>query len=112
MNTKTVFIVGGKSRYESMAKALNAAMTIERRTGAIVSIESKIIKTRNPVYERTIRKHNQWCKITRKSDKSFCLARGYKGEIKAHDVCEYSADYLPTWKDALDFAYTKLDSYK
>jgi hypothetical protein len=64
------------------------------------------------IREKYVRAEGQWVKITRHTDKSFTIARGYKGEVKAHDVHTYSSKWLPTWKRAIEHAELQIEMYK
>ncbi len=64
------------------------------------------------VTEKTIREFNQWVKITRDSQKrKFTFARGYEGSISAHEVEIISFAWVPTWKEALEGAKAKMQTY-
>lgn len=55
----------------------------------------------NRTTERYLRSHGQWVKVTRNhAARTFTLARGWGGEVKAHAVQVYTFKYLPTWADA------------
>ena len=62
--------------------------------------------------QKTIRKFNQWVKITRDQNKRFTFALGWEGEVQAHDITSYSAEWMPTWKDAIAHAERKTEDYK
>ena len=62
--------------------------------------------------EKTIRRANQWVKITRDNQcKRFTFARGYDSSPSAHDVETYSFRWIPNWTDAIDRANMKIDTY-
>jgi hypothetical protein len=59
-----------------------------------------------------LRSERVWVKVVRKEDKSFSFFIGYTGEVESFKQSTYSKTYMPTIKDAKEFAQTWLDDYK
>ena len=55
--------------------------------------------------ERTIKTDSKWVKITRDNEKrKFYFAKGYNGNITAHESRELSFKWVWNWKEAQDCA--------
>jgi hypothetical protein len=62
--------------------------------------------------EKTIRTVTQWVKITRDNEsRTFTFARGYKGEVIAHDISTLSFKWIANWTAALDRANRSMETY-
>jgi len=63
------------------------------------------MKQRKARTERTILTDNKWVKITRDNEKrTFYFAKGYKGNITAHESQELSFKWVWNWNEAQDYA--------
>jgi hypothetical protein len=63
--------------------------------------------------EKTIRIYGQWVKVTRKKDlRRFYFARGYAGQFSSIEMREISFQWVPTWKDALEYAELMMGAHK
>lgn len=62
--------------------------------------------------ERYIRNKGPWVKITRDSKaRTFTFARGYTGNFTAMEVQTARMTWIPTWRDAEEFAQRQIDTY-
>jgi len=61
-----------------------------------------------------VRGHRQWVKIIRQAkNRKWFVARGYEGELQAHDTVSYSFDaYRWTWDDAIAHAVRQIETWK
>ena len=61
---------------------------------------------------KTVRTETQWVQITRDNEqRKFTFARGYKGNLSAHDIDSYPFKWCANWSEAIDFAQRKINSY-
>lgn len=61
-----------------------------------------------------VRGHKQWVKLIRSTDaRAWYVARGYEGELTAHDRASYSMSaYRWTWNDAIEHAVQLIETWK
>lgn len=56
---------------------------------------------------RYVESERYWLKITR-DNKSFCFAKGYRGNIKCHEMETYPFRWVSNWDEAIQKAKTML----
>ena len=62
--------------------------------------------------DKTIRAFGQWLKITRdNTDRTFTFARGYDGQLSAHEIETYSFKWVANWAEATEKANRTLATY-
>lgn len=78
-----------------------------------MELELKIERDSEETNVRYVRSPRQWVKITRRADeKRWYFARGYTGEVKAHDLSYWPFKHLATWQDAIDHAKQQIKDYE
>jgi hypothetical protein len=62
--------------------------------------------------DKTIRTSSHWVKITRDNkERTFTFARGYVGEVQAHDVGTYAFKWVANWTEAIEKANRMMQNY-